>query len=43
LVGAGHWFEQPRHYMRVGYGWPTLSELQKGLHNLTAAVADARG
>lgn len=42
LVGAGHWFEQPRHYMRVGYGWPTLAELRQGLQNLTAAVADAR-
>lgn len=42
LVGAGHWFEQPRHYMRIGYGWPTLPELQQGLRNLTAAVAAAR-
>ena len=42
LVGAGHWFEQPRHYMRIGYGWPTLDELTKGLQSLTAALADAR-
>ena len=42
LVGAGHWFEQPRHYMRIGYGWPTLAELRTGLANLTTAVADAR-
>src|SRR5262249_27993380 len=36
LVGAGHWFEQPRHYMRIGYGWPTLDELRTGLDNLSA-------
>lgn len=42
LVGAGHWFEQPRHYMRVGFGWPTLAELHQGLRNLTAAVDDAK-
>ncbi len=42
LVGPGHWFEQPRHYMRIGYGWPTLDELTKGLQSLTAALADAR-
>ena len=42
LVGAGHWFGQPRHYMRVGFGWPTLAELRQGLRNLTAAVDDAK-
>jgi DNA-binding transcriptional MocR family regulator len=42
LVGAGHWFEQPRHYMRIGYGWPPLPELRQGLQNLSAAVAGAR-
>lgn len=42
LVGPGHWFELPRHYMRVGYGWPTLEALQNGLESLTAAAAAAR-
>ena len=41
-VGPGHWFEQPRHYLRIGYGWPSLPALQEGLTNLTRALADAR-
>jgi aspartate/methionine/tyrosine aminotransferase len=40
-VGPGHWFEQPRHYMRIGYGWPTLAELQGGLTAITAAMRAA--
>ena len=42
MVGPGHWFELPLHYMRVGYGWPTLEALQNGLESLTAAAAAAR-
>jgi aspartate/methionine/tyrosine aminotransferase len=30
-VGPGHWFEMPRHYMRVGFGWPSLGSLEEGL------------
>jgi aspartate/methionine/tyrosine aminotransferase len=36
-VGPGHWFEVPRHYMRVGYGWPSRVSLEKGLAALTHA------
>ena len=39
-VGPGHWFEQPRRHMRVGYGWPTLEELRHGLAGISAAVRD---
>lgn len=42
VVGPGHWFEQPRHYMRIGYGWPSLPELQAGLTSISKALADAR-
>ena len=42
MVGPGHWFEQPRRYMRIGYGWPTPPQLEEGLQNLTRALADAR-
>ena len=42
IVGPGHWFEQPRRYMRIGYGWPTLPRLEEGLENLTRALGDAR-
>ena len=41
FVGPGHWFEQPRRYMRVGYGWPKPEELAGGLAGLAAAASDA--
>jgi aspartate/methionine/tyrosine aminotransferase len=40
-VGPGHWFEQSRRSMRVGYGWPTISELKKGLEGISAAIRDS--
>lgn len=36
-VGPGHWFEMPRHYMRVGFGWPERESLENGLKALTQA------
>ena len=41
FVGPGHWFEQDRRYMRVGFGWPTLSELEEGLENVSSALKRA--
>lgn len=41
-VGPGHWFEQPRHYMRIGYAWPSLDELKGGLEAITLSLAAAR-
>ena len=41
FVGPGHWFEQDRRYMRIGFGWPTPNELEEGLENVTAALADS--
>ena len=38
IVGPGHWFEQPRSYFRLGYGWPTLDELREGLDAIDAAL-----
>ena len=40
-VGPGHWFEMPRHYMRVGFGWPSQETLSEGLAALTMAWKDA--
>ena len=40
-VGPGHWFEQSRRHMRIGYGWPTISELKAGLAGISGAVRDA--
>ncbi len=42
LVGPGHWFEQDRRHMRIGFGWPTAEELAEGLGNVSAALAAAR-
>lgn len=40
FVGPGHWFEQDRSYMRIGYLWPTLEELQTGLEKLSQALSE---
>lgn len=37
-VGPGHWFEQPDHHFRLGYGWPTAEELAGGLAAISAAL-----
>jgi aspartate/methionine/tyrosine aminotransferase len=41
-VGPGHWFEQPDHAFRLGYGWPVPPELAAGLANLSQAASAAR-
>ncbi|MEY2450463.1 MAG: hypothetical protein QOD92_37 [Acidimicrobiaceae bacterium] len=35
-VGPGHWFEVDDRCFRLGYGWPTIDELRKGLSALSA-------
>lgn len=37
-VGPGHWFEQSRNFMRLGFGWPEDHLLTEGLKNLNKAV-----
>jgi aspartate/methionine/tyrosine aminotransferase len=39
FVGEGHWFEADRHHFRLGFGWPTIAELEGGLDSLTATAA----
>ena len=41
-VGPGHWFEMPRHYMRIGFGWPTKEQLRDGLEALGNALKEVR-
>ena len=41
-VGPGHWFEQDKRFMRVGYGWPTPDELAGGLAAISASLDAAR-
>jgi aspartate/methionine/tyrosine aminotransferase len=43
VVGPGHWFEQPRSYFRLGFGWPTQDQLAGGLAGLSAALTDSGG
>ncbi|HSC38451.1 MAG TPA: aminotransferase class I/II-fold pyridoxal phosphate-dependent enzyme, partial [Chitinophagaceae bacterium] len=40
-VGPGHWFDMPRHYMRVGFGWPSREELKDGLAALEKSLEAA--
>jgi aspartate/methionine/tyrosine aminotransferase len=42
MVGPGHWFSMPDHYMRIGFGWPTHAALQQGLENISRAFAESR-
>lgn len=39
-VGPGHWFEMPKSYFRLGFGWPSEDELKGGLAALSAALRD---
>jgi aspartate/methionine/tyrosine aminotransferase len=41
-VGPGHWFEMPRHFFRVGFGWPTVAELEGGLASISSALKSYR-
>ena len=41
-VGPGHWFEQPRRNMRIGFGWPTEDDLRAGLANVGSAIQEAK-
>ncbi len=41
-VGPGHWFEMPRRYMRIGYGWPRTADLAQGLSAIEKAAEQAR-
>jgi aspartate/methionine/tyrosine aminotransferase len=40
-VGPGHWFERPRSFFRLGFGWPPPAELSEGLARISRALNDA--
>lgn len=42
FVGPGHWFEQDRSSMRIGFGWPTTAELIEGLRNISKALDESK-
>jgi len=39
-VGPGHWFNMPRHYMRIGFGWPSAETLREGLENISGCLRE---
>ncbi len=41
-VGPGHWFEQDRRYFRLGFGWPSRTDLEAGLWGIDQALELAR-
>ena len=41
-TGPGHWFDMPKHYMRIGFGWPTAGALEEGLKGVTESIRATR-
>jgi aspartate/methionine/tyrosine aminotransferase len=37
-VGPGHWFERPRSFFRLGFGWPPPAELAEGLARISRTL-----
>jgi aspartate/methionine/tyrosine aminotransferase len=37
-VGPGHWFDADRRHFRVGFGWPSTSDLDAGLAALSKSL-----
>jgi aspartate/methionine/tyrosine aminotransferase len=40
FVAPGHWFEVDKRFMRIGYGYPSTSELEGGLQSIMDAIKD---
>ena len=38
-VGPGHWFDMPAQFVRVGFDWPTETQLRRGLAGISGAMA----
>ncbi len=41
MVGAGHWFNMPDRYMRIGFGWTNDTIFKQGLENISAAMDES--
>ncbi len=41
-VGRGGWFDEDDRYMRIGYGWETSGNIQKGLRNIIQTIKEIR-
>jgi aspartate/methionine/tyrosine aminotransferase len=42
-VGPGHWFERPRSFFRLGFGWPPPTELAEGLARISRTLDEVAG
>jgi aspartate/methionine/tyrosine aminotransferase len=42
-VGPGHWFERPRSFFRLGFGWPPPAELAEGLARISRTLDEVAG
>ncbi len=42
-VGPGHWFERPRSFFRLGFGWPPPAELTEGLARISRTLDEVAG
>ena len=40
FIAPGHWFEVDERFFRIGYGYPSETELEGGLQCITAAIED---
>lgn len=40
-VGPGRWFEMEDAFFRIGYGWPSISELKDGLTAISESLSRA--
>ena len=41
FVAPGHWFEVDSRFMRIGYGYPSQQELERGLQCISQAVKES--
>ncbi|MFX0151808.1 MAG: aminotransferase class I/II-fold pyridoxal phosphate-dependent enzyme [Candidatus Hodarchaeota archaeon] len=41
FVAPGHWFEVDKRFMRIGFGYPSNTELEGGLQCITNALVDS--
>ena len=39
-VGPGHWFDMPKRFFRIGFGWPSEAQLRGGLAGISAALRE---
>jgi aspartate/methionine/tyrosine aminotransferase len=41
-VGRGHWFEEDKRHIRIGFGWEETAQLEKGLYNIVKTIEETK-